>query len=1299
MSLPESVQAAGLWAGVALVHVTLIALVGLLAWIAARPGGPALRGAVLLAALVGLLVVPALAVVAPVWLPLPECVCPASPVAVDATDSAVVTPQPATSDPAVFALVVREAPAPPQPDDPIRLLGETTPPKADAIVINLTGPVEESVPPPRPAEVSSPSWSPAGVLALVWLLGVLVFLGRALIRLVLLYRCAWGAHPVEAGLEEATPPVAVRESPTVISPLTLGLCWPMILLPLVWRVWSAAERTLILRHELAHIRRRDFLAGLAAELATCLCWFHPLVWWLAGRLRLEQEYAADAGATQSATDAMAYVRCLARLALEQAGERGSLAPAFWRRRPEILRRIDMLRRNPNGLAPRLGKRTAWTVAVLAALAYLAVAVVGPLQSAPDDPKPADAGTEDKAKATTDPHGDPLPAGALARLGTTRLRHGGDVTFVAFGPGGKTLITAGQDNTVRLWDLTDGKELRRFAKPAPAALKPLPKGDKPADEKAATDAIVAMMAGGGNNRGSFSVAVTPDGKTLAAAGGNIVQLWEVESGKELRRLEAPAGGLAGLLFSPDGRTVAARVADGTLVVWSAETGKEIRQIKPAPRPQENGIVLILGNDDTPPPGMAFTPDGKTLVAAATDYKKDEEIHSVKFWEIATGKETRRIAVPDNAGVASVAVTPDGKVLAYGAGNVVHLCDTDTGKELRSLKNGNALSLAFTPDSKKLAVRNRNRVRLWETESGKELYQLAGGEVRAAGGILALPGGFTGPEGRAVAISPDGKQLASAAGSSVRLWETDSGKELPLLEGHRRAPSAIRVVADGKSVVSWGPDRVIRRWDTATGKSLGGFPAPLGTNLAAFSPDGRTVALANADDSIRLYETATGKASHVLMGHKGGTAALAFAPDGKTLASRGRGDNTIRRYDLVKGNELRSITVPASNGGGGGNVIIFGGPAPAPRGTGPGLAFSPDGKLLVANGGGDGSLSNSLLLFDAATGKQLRKIESKRALASFAFSPDGRTLATEHPDRTITLWEVASGKEWGRLGKPAAEQPEGNGGGMAFRVVIDGFGGGEVSDPAGPVGLSFSPDGRALASRGADRSVRVWDVAAGKEVGRLDGHNGRVETVAFAPDGKALASGASDTTILLWDAKNPLKGLSKAETVELPAAEIDALWGALAGEDAGKAIRGVRKLAAAPGQAVPFLSQRLKPAARVDPKKIDGWIADLESEKFAVRQEAQANLLKVGEQAVPALRKVLSSSPPLETRKRVEELVERLTGGTLTVEELRLVRAVEALEQMATPEARRLLRTLAEGAPGTLPTREAQAALDRLVAPRP
>src|SRR5262249_19547226 len=161
--------------------------------------------------------------------------------------------------------------------------------------------------------------------------------------------------------------------------------------------------------------------------------------------------------------------------------------------------------------------------------------------------------------------------------------------------------------------------------------------------------------------------------------------------------------------------------------------------------------------------------------------------------------------------------------------------------------------------------------------------------------------------------------------------------------------------------------------------------------------------------------------------------------------------------------------------------------------------------------------------------------------------------------MTLWEVASSKERGTLGKPAVAPRRPYGGRMT----------------AGSVGLVFSPDGRALVTRGDDGSVHIWDVDAGKEIGQLKGHDGRIETLAFASDGKPLVSGAADTTILLWDTASALKGMVTAPADELTAAEMESFWNSLAGDDAVKALRGVQKLTAAPRQTVPFLGERLKP----------------------------------------------------------------------------------------------------------------------------
>src|SRR5262249_34230938 len=156
---------------------------------------------------------------------------------------------------------------------------------------------------------------------------------------------------------------------------------------------------------------------------------------------------------------------------------------------------------------------------------------------------------------------------------------------------------------------------------------------------------------------------------------------------------------------------------------------------------------------------------------------------------------------------------------------------------------------------------------------------------------------------------------------------------------------------------------------------------------------------------------------------GTFALAFAPGGRMLAARGNGDNTIRLYDLASKEEVRQLMIRPKNAQRQGTFIVLAGLPSGPAGTGPGLAFSPDGKLIAAPFGGD-DRSRSIVLFDAATSKELRKIDSPQPIASFAFSPDSRTMATENADGALTLWEVASGKQRGQLGQAVATKPAGN-----------------------------------------------------------------------------------------------------------------------------------------------------------------------------------------------------------------------------------------------------------------------------------
>jgi WD40 repeat protein len=843
-----------------------------------------------------------------------------------------------------------------------------------------------------------------------------------------------------------------------------------------------------------------------------------------------------------------------------------------------------------------------------------------------------------------------------------------------------VLTASQDNTARLWERSTGKEIRRFEL---GGGQPPQVGARPG----------VMIIGGWNTygRGGARVAVTPDGKIFAAAlANNTIQLWDVDTGKELRQLKGPQNGITGLLFSPNGKALAVTGGDRTIYLLKTENGDEIRQIKAMP--QKGPVRIVLGGGGlTEGNGLAFSPDSKILASAEIEFGQQKTVIHLKLTDLETGNEIRKTEIAD--GVSSIAFSPDGKILAHGSSANVVLREADTGKEIRTLKNGagGVGTLVFSPDSKTIAAKGRDQiVRLWETSTGKSLHELGEAAPLQAGGNVIFGMGFGGGETRDLAFSRDSKTVGTANGQTPRFFNVGTGKEQPLAGGHRGGVSTLRVSPDGKTMISRGADNVIRRWNALTGEELGQFAEPAGTIAVAIAPDGKTIALANADSTIRLHSVETGKELHQVKAHQNGTAALGFSADSKTLASRGTFDNTIRLVDVARGNEIRSIVIPTDGQPIRGNVLVFGGGGGVSR---QGLAFSPDGAFIATSiNGAQQFNSGSIRVWDVTTGKETRqfKLPQNRGVNCIAYSPDGRLLAAENSDRTVSLWEIASGKERAVLGEAVAGNPQG---GMATTIVFGGGiinGGRAVAAPTSSI--AFSPDGELLAARAAGNAVRVWDVAFAKEAGQFKGHSGDVATVAFAPNGKTVASGSADTTILVWDVTR-LKREPKA-VVALQAEQLKTLWADLVGADAIKAAQSIRTLTTGAKDAVPFMTGQLKPAVPIDVKKIDQWITDLDSGNFQKRNKAADELEKIGELARPALKKILDSEPSPETRRRVEPLLEKLITGTLTAEQLRLVRAIEALEKSGSADARQLLETLAKGAPGALPTREAQDALNRM-----
>jgi WD40 repeat protein len=286
------------------------------------------------------------------------------------------------------------------------------------------------------------------------------------------------------------------------------------------------------------------------------------------------------------------------------------------------------------------------------------------------------------------------------------------------------------------------------------------------------------------------------------------------------------------------------------------------------------------------GVAFSPDGKQAMSAAHD-------HTIRVWDLKTGKESRCLKDKQDFIVSSVAFSPDGKrALSGGADQMVRLWDAETWKELACFKgHGHDVTrVAFSSDGRRAVSGDGDGlVLLWDVGKGEILHSLTGHSA-----VI-----------NCVAFTSDGKQALSGCWDGMRVWDVETGKEVRRFVEGKDGLFAVAFNPAGNRALS-AQGRTLRLWDVQTGKVLrkmsvkteNEFDADRRFEIVsvAFSPDGRRALSGVGDNTIRMWDMETGEELARLEGHTSAAYNLAFGPDGTRGLSACHQDRTVRLWQL-------------------------------------------------------------------------------------------------------------------------------------------------------------------------------------------------------------------------------------------------------------------------------------------------------------------------------------------------------------------------------------------------------------------
>jgi WD40 repeat protein len=626
---------------------------------------------------------------------------------------------------------------------------------------------------------------------------------------------------------------------------------------------------------------------------------------------------------------------------------------------------------------------------------------------------------------TDIYGEPLPPGALARMGTLRDYIEEGSSRIIFSPDGRFVTATSEfiQPPLRLWDPETGRVIR--------------------------DLMELRIKGVGTRHIAFS----SDSKLIAAADSlGTVRLGSTETGRKIREFsghdliwEVAISADNKILRVWHDRTVWFwDIAAGTRTHWhslAGNTPSKFRHFLAYASLRRSGNVFgraVRWNSPVPstPYGYitlpnAVSPDEKLAASIrSSGFKRRARSRALEYrlWDVATGRDLRSIPHHrEPPGLITeymephIEFSPDGKLLAVSVTpGSLGLWDVATGTLYRRYHNVDiAAGFTFAPDGKRL-VTGGDHFRYWDIARGTEIRRYPQ-RAPVAG----------------VAFTPDGKGLITGAGDTLYLWDTSTGQSIPRFKVRHefrgvidplRYPNifALALAPDGKTLASGGDDGSLWLWDVASGERIRPrHQLDQAIWFVAFAPDGKTFAVADWVDAS-IWDIPGGQIAHRFPARDDSKViSLAFSPDGSTLASEGAGGLVL--WDLKTFQMRRKLRHPESVHS---------------------IAFAPDGKKLAT-----GSYEGLIRIWDTETGNLVQKLIRNVKLemdppqiTALAFLRDGKTLATAGDDPFVTLWDVDSGRERRRL-----------------------------TGHLGAVrSIAVSPDGRTLASGSEDGTALVWDL---------------------------------------------------------------------------------------------------------------------------------------------------------------------------------------------------------------------------------